>query len=347
MIKVAFDQAPLATGHAIRGIGNYTRQLLAALKHKSEIELLDMEHSREADVIHLPYFDLFQATLPLKKVKPTVVTIHDTIPLLFPKFYPVGFRGNLALTRQKLALKNVAAVITESEACRVDIQKYLGVPQDKIHVIFLAGNPELEHQLEASIKKVKNKYKLPNQYILYVGDINYNKNVPQLIKALKYLPDDLHLVCVGSHFYPHPIPEWQAIETQLALSDVTDRVQFVTEIKAEKTQELAACYSGAIAYVQPSLAEGFGLPVLEAMQCQTPVVAAHNSSLIEIGGDVVVPVQTDGESIAQGVKEVLSWSASLRADKIQEAFQWSHKFSWAKTAAETVAVYQAVSKSAP
>jgi glycosyltransferase involved in cell wall biosynthesis len=340
-MKVLLDTSPLDSGHARRGIGTYTRMLAEHLVGTSRVELVS---EGKADVIHYPYFDLFYATLPLSLSTPVVVTIHDVIPLLFPEHFPVGIKGKLSFLKQKLALKAVSAVITVSESSKRDISKYLDVPEKKIYVVYSAANQRLTGQVSSLVKKVIKKYNLPKKYILYVGDINYNKNLPQLIKSLKFLPEDVNLVCVGQNFTPQDIPEWRQIEAQMAMSAVEDRVHFVTTLKSELVEDLAAVYSGAVAYIQPSLAEGFGLPVLEAMQCRTPVVCADNTSLPEVAGEHAVMVKTEAESIAEGVAQVLSWSQSKREKVIRQAYKWSQTFSWERTAVQTIEVYQNIIK---
>ena len=342
MLNILFDTTPLNNGNAIRGVGIYTRLLSEELQKRADIHLLDSVDKTKPDLIHYPYFDLFFPTLPILRKAKTVVTIHDVIPLLYPDFYKSGVKGKLRFWRQKFALKSVAGVLTDSHASAADITKYLHVPASKIHVVYLAGNPEIQKSVQKEIDAVRKKYKLPPQYMLYVGDINYNKNLPQLIKSLKFLPDEIELVCVGKNFFPQPIPEWKMIETQIALSDVGDRVHFVTDLASDATKELSAIYSDAAVYVQPSLYEGFGLPVLEVMQCETPVVSTENSSLIEVGGKHVQFVKEDAESIANGIKEVLSWSATERQQKVKAAYEWSQTFSWSKAAEETTAVYKKV-----
>ena len=344
-LHVFIDTSPLQNTNAIRGVGVYTRLLTQALQKRKSIQIFsdfNLVKNERIDVTHYPYFDLFFPTLPLHKKTKTVVTIHDVIPLVFLKQYKPGLKGLLKLLRQRIALRSVDAVITDSEASQKDILKYLRLRAAKVHVVYLAANPDLKPVTEIEFQNVSRHYHLPEKYILYVGDINYNKNLAQLIKALKYLPEEIHLVCVGKNFMPQEIPEWKVVETQLALSDVTQRVQFISEVGGDATAVLSAIYSGAEVYVQPSLYEGFGLPVLEAMNCKTPVVCAQNSSLMEVGGEFVKYVQTDAESIAQGVKEVLEWSPAKRARWVGEALDWAQHFSWPKTADKTIEVYKSI-----
>lgn len=347
-MKILIETSPLSSGHAIRGIGIYTRLLTQTLEAELGIEVVRSETPAAKDfvpdLIHYPYFDFFFETLPLIKKAPTLVTIHDVIPLIFPKHYQSGVKGKLRFLKQKAALKNVKGVITDSVASKNDIQEHLGFPSEKITVVSLAANPELKAASAKEIRSVKRRYKLPKNYVLYVGDINYNKNIPQLIKAVRYLPRHTKLVCVGRSFTPQDIPEWQWIQTQLALSDVEQRVKFISNLSGTDNQDLAAIYSGAQVYVQPSLYEGFGLPVLEAMQCKTPVVATKTSSLPEVGGKNAVYTQPTAEELAQGINQVLSLSKTKRQKMVNAAYKWSQNFSWKKTAKETAAVYQRVLK---
>lgn len=347
---ILFETSVLSGGHSARGIGAYARFLLQYLEDIPSLKIyksstLSKEEKIKPDIIHYPFFDLFFNTLPVSMRQNMVVTVHDVIPLKFPEYYKPGIKGMLRLKKQKLALKSAAAVITDSRASKADIISYLGIPEKKIHVVYLAANPNLKAQDAELIRKVKYNNKLPNRYILYVGDINYNKNIPQLIKMMKYIEDEsVKLVCLGRNFVPQDIPEWKWIETQLALSDVAERVVFLNSVLTESIDELAAIYSGAEVYIQPSLYEGFGLPVLEAMQCRTPVVCSKNSSLVEVGGDYVVFSEPVAEDFARKITEVLSWSKTKRELFVREAYKWSQNFSWAKAATETAKVYESVLK---
>lgn len=355
-ITVLLDTSPLSSASNLRGIGTYTRLLKAALEKRDDVSVVSVEkktdlkafqkNSKDFDpkttIVHYPFFDLFFATLPLLRKLKTVVTVHDVIPLKFPNFYKPGKKGQVKFYKQLLALKSCDAVITDSTASKNDISQFLKVKADFIYPVYLAANPDIAAQTESTQQEVLKQLSLPEKYVLYVGDINYNKNIPQLIKMLKFLPDEMHLVCVGKNFAPQDIPEWRWIEAQVALSDVSSRVHFVSELGIDATSQLAALYSAAIAYVQPSLYEGFGLPVLEAMQAKCPVVCSNNSSLIEVASDKAILVEATAEGFSTGVNEVLGWSKSHRQDVIKAAYTWSQEFSWTKVAAETVEVYRRV-----
>ncbi|MCB9812863.1 MAG: glycosyltransferase family 4 protein [Pseudomonadales bacterium] len=348
MINILFDTNVLSGGSAIRGIGTYARLLLSEFEKNDELKVYrsstySQDEKVKFDIVHYPFFDLFFSTLPISPFEHNVVTIHDVIPLIFPDFYKAGVKGKLRFEKQKFALKTVSAIITDSHASKADIVKFLSIPEEKVHVVYLAANPEMQFQNEKLVRKVLKQNNLPKKYLLYVGDINYNKNIPQLIKMMKFVEDkEIKLVCLGRNFTPQEIPEWKWIETQLALSDVANRVIFLNNVLTESVEELAAIYSGALGYVQPSLYEGFGLPVLEAMQCKTPVISTENSSLIEVGGQNVVFTKPVAEDMAQAVQTVLNWSKTKRTNWIRDAYKWSQTFTWEKTANQTVEVYKKI-----
>lgn len=355
-ITVLLDTSPLSGGSHIRGIGTYTRLLKEALEQRDDVTVYAVESKADVNrlnkeatkldpkttIIHYPFFDLFFSTLPLLRKFKTVVTVHDVIPLKFPEFYKPGKKGHVKFYKQALALKSVDAVITDSKASEADVVKLLKINPDLVHPIYLAAPPAILAQSERNQDDVARELQLPEKYVLYVGDINYNKNIPQLIKMLKFLPDDVHLVCVGKNFVPQEIPEWRWIEAQVALSDVSSRVHYITELGVEAADSLSAIYSGAVAYVQPSLYEGFGLPVLEAMQAKCPVVASNNSSLVEVSGEHAILVPAEAEGFAEGVSTILGWTKTHRQEVIKAAYTWSQQFTWTKVADETVAVYRRV-----
>ncbi|KKU70259.1 MAG: Glycosyl transferase group 1 [Candidatus Amesbacteria bacterium GW2011_GWA1_47_20] len=323
MIKIGFVTTPLHDANAVRGVGFYTRRLLPELKKQAKnfgVEILEVDSLGRLDqlgqleIIHYPYFDLFKHTLPIIKNAKTIVTIHDVMPLEFPDHFPPGIRGWFNLQLQKLALANVDRVITVSYHCVKTIYKYLGIPHAKLKLIYEAADPIFKH-----VSKPKNKYHLP-------GDINYNKNIPNLITAARLAK--LPLVMVGrqakelekmdlSH------PELKHLQG-MSLQNVR-RLGFVADA------ELVDIYNLATVYCQPSLADGFGLPVVEALACATPVACSRTSSLPEVAGDAATYFDpTDIKDMARAIKNAKSNHGPTQATK----------FSWAKAAAETLQVYQ-------
>ena len=347
-MKVGIDTLPLKTVHKYRGIGIYTQNLIKALGllKESDLDLKLIEEKKDllkVDLIHYPYFDLFFGTLPLIKKKKTVVTIHDVIPLVFPDNFPKGIRGSLKLVRQKLALRNVSAVITDSYSSKKDINKYLDYPSKNIHIVYLACSSEFKQiKQDSLLKKIKDQYKLPERFILYVGDINYNKNVLGLIKAFGKLKTkkqnkDLKLVLVGKAFKQKRLKELKEIKNLIESLSLEKYVKILGWLD---NKDLVGIYNLATVYCQPSFYEGFGLPVLEAMSCGTPVVAANTSSLPEISSEAAIMVDPyNVNSIAEGLSSVLD--NPLTAKMLSKrGLKQVENFNWGKVAYETYRIYK-------
>jgi glycosyltransferase involved in cell wall biosynthesis len=349
-MKVIIDISPLKTMHKTRGIGIYTRRLVEALHEvdKKNLYILTTksEHIKNADLIHYPYFDLFFHTLPIRKKTKTVVTIHDVIPLIFPKDFPVGIRGSLNLNFQKLALKKVDAIITDSQNSKKDIVKFLKVNPEKIHVIYLAAAKDFKPQKKTVIKRIKDKYKLPEKFILYVGDVNPNKNLQGLLDAFTSIAmsfPDIHLVLVGRAFRNKSLQQVKVVRDKIKTNLLQKRILIKSNVPLDPAGDLAAIYSAATCYIQPSLYEGFGLPVLEAFACGIPVVAASVASIPEIVSNAAILINPrKTESIAKGLKKALSLTPDNKQQLQKRGKSQANKFSWKKTARETIEVYKSI-----
>lgn len=352
-IKVFIDANPLKTGHAVRGIGSYTRNLVSALGQETDIELVD--NIEKSDIIHYPYFDLFFDTLSLVK-KPLVVTIFDTIPLIYPKYYPAGVRGKISFRQQKRKLKAVDAIVTISETSKKDIVRFLDMPEEKITVVHLAPSQffkKLKHgKWENDIKR---KYNLPEKFVLYVGDINYNKNILGLIEACRI--SNLPLVICGKQAVeidnslfpmrgprdvarrilglPHPeVSHFKALLEKFQSNEKIIRLGFVPD------EDLVSIYNLATVYCQPSFYEGFGLPVIEAMASGVPIVAARTQALVEIGEYICVFVDPKNPGyMAQRLLRVAE-DKKLRERMAKTGLRRVKNFSWEKVARETIAIYR-------
>lgn len=344
-MKVIISLRALRSKSKTRGIGVYTRELIAALKkYCPAVSVTPTTHDHDgklADLVHFPSFDPFFLTLPLKKLKPTVVTVHDLIPLKFPKHFPPGMRGALKWRLQKWSLKGVDHIITDSKTSKSDIVEILHYPKKKISVIPLAPSVEYAKVPATLSRAVQKTYELPARYILYVGDINWNKNVTGLVRAFGNLTDpSLHLVLVGAAFTAKPhIKELENILSSIEESGVKERVHRIGYVP---THHLPALYSHATLYVQPSWYEGFGFPVLEAMQYNCPVLASETSALKEIGVDAVGYFNPKVKgALEKGIKNLLS-----NKKKLEELRTKGRKrvkeYSWEKTARATYAVYKKV-----
>ena len=291
---------------------------------------------RRLDLAHVPYF-----ASPLFPTAPTVVTVHDLIPLILP-----AYRGSplvrLYTRLVAAAARKAEAIITVSQASARDIVRYLHIPPERVHVTYEAAGEAFQPvEDEAQLIAIRQKYALPERYLLYLGGFDQRKNVSALLRAFALLVNrqqQARLVIAGklpardSPLFPDP----RRLVRELG---VEERVIFTGWVAEE---DKPALLSGATAFVFPSLYEGFGLPVVEAMACGAPVITANSSSLPEVVGEGGILVEpTDAEALAEAMEALLADDA-LRADLRQRALAQAAKFSWRQTALETWAVYRKV-----
>lgn len=332
-MNIGIDISPISGGHAFRGVGSYTKSLTDALQEyeKGHTYTLfsDGKISTGVDIVHYPYFDPFFLTLPSHSSIPTVVTCHDLIPLVYPDKFPSGVRGAVKWQIQKRNLQHVTHVITDSYASKSDIVRITAIPEKNISVVYLAPAREFA--------PVSDKNTM-GDYILYVGDVNWNKNVPTLIHAFAQLRESyphMKLVLVGKAFLDERIPESQEISRVINKYHLANAVIKTGRVEND---ELRALYTHASVYVQPSMAEGFGFPVLEAMACGAVVVSTFTSSLQEIIGPAIA-TGIDADSMRDGMVKGLTLDRGKQA-KIQKI--WVSQFTWQRAAKETVRVYEKV-----
>lgn len=349
-MKIAFDISPTQTGHKVRGVGFYTEHLKNALVEYSPSNTYyffgqDEVVPKDADLIHYPYFDPFFLTLPFFKEKRTVVTIHDMIPLVFPEQFPKGFKGNLKWQLQLWSLRSCDAIITDSQSSRNDIERLTKIPHEKITVVPLSCGPAFRKLKvsETQIDRIEKKYHVPEKFVLYVGDGTWNKNLPRLIRAVKKA--NITLVMVGKALANEHIDATNPWNNDLLeVAKLTKNDDRFLKLGFVPTTDLVTLYNMASVFVMPSLYEGFGLGVLEAMACGTPVVTTEEGSLSEVGGKAVYYVDAySNDSIADGIAEVF-FTPDLQKNLSEKGLKQAKKFSWEKTAKETLAVYDAVVK---
>lgn len=351
-MKIAFNIYPLQSGHKTRGVGYYTKNLLDQLQKRQDLEIIEftrLDQIKDADVVHYPWFDLFFKTLKLNKI-PTVVTIHDAIPLIFPKEYPIGLKGKINFYFQKLTLKKCKKVITVSNRSKKDIMDYLKISEEKITVIPEAASEDFRIYSDAEKLSVKRKYKLPDHFLLYVGDANFVKNLPFLIDGFKFLKEkftDLKLILVGGVFLKKPAnidhSELKSLKELFQKIDQYDLQNEVIRPGQIEIEDLIGFYNLATVYVQPSLYEGFGLPLLEAFSSGTPVVCSNTSSLPEIGGDAALYFDPTNLNQFQEILMQLLQDKSLQYKFSRLGLQRIKLFSWQRVADQTVKVYEEIS----
>jgi len=350
-MKVAIDISPLSENrllsHRVRGTGFYIENLKKSLlKYYPQNKYIFFNKEEKVpsdlDLIHYPYFEPFFLTLPIRKKFKTVVTVHDLTPLVFPEHFPSGIKGELKWVLQKYSLQKADAVIADSICSKKDIIRYAKVPEDKIHVVYLAAGEEFKKMEKSSILgSIRKKYNLPDKFVLYVGDVTWNKNLPRLIEAVMKI--NVPLVMVGKALIEKNFDRNNPWNQDLVkVQELANDDKRIIRLGLVPTEDLVSIYSLATVFVMPSLYEGFGLPILEAMSCGCPVVASKGGSLAEVVGEAGRYIDSyDIDSIAKGISEVFN-SASLQKELSQKGIIQSKKFTWKKTADETMSVYKSV-----
>jgi glycosyltransferase involved in cell wall biosynthesis len=270
----------------------------------------------------------------------TVVTIHDLVSFLFPETVPKKYSLYMRLMT-RLATRSADRIIAVSQATKTDLERTLHVPPAKIVVIHEAVGPEFGRPLAPeAVAAVVHRYGLRRPYCLFVGNLEPRKNLPGLIEAFadvrRRLAGTAHppqLVLAGTRAWLHS-PIFRAVETH----GVGDDVVFTDYVPIA---DLPALYAGATCFVFPSLYEGFGLPVLEAMAAGAPVVAARAGSIPEVAGDaaLLVDARVPGE-LATAIETLLTDSA-LRERLIARGRVRAAEFGWEAVARQTLAVYEA------
>lgn len=294
----------------------------------------------KVDLAHVPYW-----APPLSSPVPVIVTIHDVIPLVLPE-YRGDWRVRLYTSLVSVAARGVAGVLADSAQSKQDILKHIGVAEKKVRVVPLAADARYTPQNDwRADEAVRTKYNLPAEagsYVLYLGGFDVRKNVRALLSAWTWtagpVGESYPLVLAGAQ----PKPDGQLFEDYAALAEqleITSTVRFIGPIaEADKP----AIYRGAALFVYPSRYEGFGLPPLEAMACGVPVITTDAGSISEVVGEAAYLIDPqDTRKFGAGLITCLiepSVSAHLRARGLDRA----KKFSWARTARETVAAYEAI-----
>lgn len=336
---------------------------LSALPSNFETCAYDRTDDNPLDHVSFPAFlrhfsaDLFHIPLnrvPLLMLKPYVVTIHDMGSLLFED--SSGLRRSLRRMRFRRGLLQAAKVIAVSASTKRDVQNLLDIPAARIRVVYSAPDPQFfthAHVADARAagpggeslerKRILERYQIHYPFLLYVGNILPQKNIPRLVEAFAVtrsrlqdhpLYKDLRLIIIGDEISRYPSVRRAVIEGR-----VERVVRFLGFVPFDT---LRVFYEAAAAFVFPSLYEGFGLPPLEAMATGTPVVTSNVSSLPEVVGDAAVLVNPETVfDIARGIREVLM-DETLRKKLTQKGKEQAARYSWARTAREVLEIYNEV-----
>ncbi|MFA6275471.1 MAG: glycosyltransferase family 1 protein [Pedobacter sp.] len=278
-------------------------------------------------------FDLFVPTyydpyfLPYLDDKPFVLNVYDMIHEIYPTYFTAD---DLALNHKKGLIEKATKIIAISESTKRDILKiYPNTPAEKIEVVHLAGGIDDQSTLDLE---------LPKSYILFVGNRAHYKNFNFFFKSiapiLKENPS-LYLVCAGGNEFT---PEELLLIKQQGVANQVMQRNF-------KDAELASYYLNAKCFVFPSVYEGFGIPVLEAMSCGCPIVLANHSSFPEVAGDAGIYFELEDEADLRAKVSTLVFNEDLRAEFKQKGLVQCKKFGWGKTAKECISIFNSIQKS--
>lgn len=290
--------------------------------------------ARPPDVLFVPAH-----ALPMIPAPRSVVTIHDLGFEHHPEAHTLAQRIYHPLFT-RLSARRATRIIAISEATKRDLIRFYGTPADKIAVIYHGVHPRFRPVADSADRQaIQGRYGITQPYFLFVSTVQPRKNVARLIEAFARAHDELppsqqpELVLAGKRGWLT-----EAIERRAAELNVADAVRFVGYVS---DADLPALLSGAMAYVVPSLFEGFGMTVLEAQACGTPVLASNVSSLPEVVGDAGLLVDPlDVAAIAEALVRLAS-DADLRDRLRQRGLEHVKGWTWERSARETLAVLTA------
>jgi len=373
-MKIGFDAKRAFSNFT--GLGNYSRSTLKVLAehhpehsyylynprvpNESQIKFLDLPH--HADVhIRIPktfFFELFSSAwrrfgivkdiikdqidiyhglsheLPIGIEKigiKSVVTIHDLIFLRYPEYYKVSER-KIYENKFRHACEVSNKIVAISEQTKNDIIHFFNIKEEKIHVVYQSCATAFnKQQNESLIQIIKHKYHLPERFILTVGTIERRKNALLILKALQKIEQDVKLVIVG-----RATPYTDELKTYAEVHGLINRIIFLHQIPFE---ELPSFYHLASVFAYPSRFEGFGIPIIEALQCGTPVIAANGSCLEEAGGPSSLYVHADdAEGLADAIKTLLA--EGKNSERVHLGKKYAERFQPENIANEYMKLYR-------
>ena len=284
------------------------------------------------DVLHSTAFTV---PPPLSEAK-LVVTVPDLTFLTHPELHTEANRS-FCLRQADLWSKRAAYLITLSESARSDILRYLSFPEERVVAIPLAAAPEFVPSTDlGAVRRVLASHDIRDNYVLFVGTLEPRKNAITLLRAcadVLRVADPPHLLVLAG------ASGWMNSEVfaEVRALQLEERVRFLGYVP---DADLQALYTAARVFVYPSLYEGFGLPVIEAMACGAPVITSTTSSLPEVAGDAALLVPpTDVIALRGALEEVLN-SHAKRLQMRAASRRQAERFSWQETARKTLAVYR-------
>jgi glycosyltransferase involved in cell wall biosynthesis len=294
--------------------------------------------SREPATRQLQIFHGLSQELPLglpPAIK-KVVTIHDLIFLRFPRFYnPIDVK--IYTAKVKFACKHADKIIAISNQTASDIVEYLNIDKSKVDIVYQGCHPIFKRRVpEQEIKEIRMRYNLPQRYLLNVGTIEARKNALILVEALLHIPETLRLPVViagKATKYTNVIHEF------IAKHNLGKWVQFLHQASFS---DFPGLYQGAEAFIYPSLFEGFGIPLVEAIESEIPVITSKGSSFVDAAGENAIFVDPhDAEGLAREIIRVTQ-DSNLRDTMIRESTKYIQRFKPQVIASELNSLYDSM-----
>lgn len=337
------DQPPMSGAQAMaREVLDHPE--IPPWRHRTQRRALGGKLLRQAGVEL--FHSLHPGALPWHPGCPRLATAHDIVDVVMPNTRPglLG-RADLAKTRAELKLRYSGPdhLIAISECTRQDLIRVFGLAPAEISVVHHGVDRELytTSRGEEGQAELVRRFDLQGPYFISVGSDHYRKNQPRLVDAFCQAQAELPetLVLVGRSIYREPV--FERLMEQARQAGLARRVRWLSDVN---DAELAALYRGATALVAPSLYEGFGLTLVEAMACGIPVAAARAGSYPEVGGDAVLFFDGHATDELAAALIRLSSEAPLRQDLVRRGFARADRFTWQATARATLAIYRRLLK---
>jgi glycosyltransferase involved in cell wall biosynthesis len=319
---------------SLASLGENLRPVAETSRNYSIIEQIKIPLALKRErvtLFHAPHY-----VLPPLVACRSVVTIHDCIHLMFPQYLPNRLALGYARASIFAAARRATRVLTVSESSKRDILRFVDIKPEKIDVIYNAYDERFAVEpREEDVDRVRERYQLHDEFVLYAGNVKPHKNLERLIEAFHLVRrrglDHLRLVLIGDE-----ISTYAALRRAVHRHQLHPYVRFLGYLPEET---LGVMYRLAGVFVFPSLYEGFGLPPLEAMASGTPVVTSNVSSLPEVAGDAAVLVDPyDPNAIANGIYQVLT-DDQLRRDLRARGAARARQFSWEQSARRVREIY--------
>ncbi len=263
----------------------------------------------------------------------TIITLYDLSLMHYPECHPKDrveyFEGHFLPQ-----IGSVDHIITISDFVATELIESLGIPKDRVTSIHLAADPIFGQRPMDRVMDVRLKFGLPEQYMLYVGTLEPRKNLVQVARAMSQMVSAIPLVCAGRKGWLN-----MGFESEVKKLKIGSRI---IHLGVCSDEDLAALYTGATVFVYPSLYEGFGLPVLEAMACGCPVVCSDRASLPEVAGNAAIQVSAeDDHALAVALDNVIE-NVELQQQLSVKGMHRADEFSWGSTAKRTLEVFDKV-----